>query len=74
MDYTTLINQADLNAAIEREEYNLVSILKPTIKIDGNQWCVLHGENIQDGVCGFGSSPYLAVLDFNKNWGSLLPN
>lgn len=55
-------------AAIEAAEYNLVVTLKPEIKIDGNQWCVLFGENLQDGVAGFGDTPYLAVLAFNKAW------
>jgi len=57
-----------LNTAIETAEFNLVSLLKPRIFIDGNQWCVLYGENLQDGVAGFGSSPIKAVYDFNKAW------
>lgn len=63
-----LIEQAQLNAAIQAEEFNLVALLKPKIFIDGNQWCVLWGENLQDGVAGFGCCPYLAVLDFGKQW------
>jgi hypothetical protein len=43
-------------------------ILKPRIFIDGNMWCVLYGENLQDGVAGFGKSPELACQDFDKNW------
>lgn len=62
------IDQSRHNAAIEAEEYNLVALLKPEIKIDGNMWCVLWGENLQDGIAGFGETPYLAVLDFNKQW------
>lgn len=57
-----------LRSAIEAEEFNLVALLKPQIFIDGNQWCVLYGENLQDGVAGFGDSPILAVYDFNKAW------
>lgn len=38
------------------------------ISIDGNKWCVLYGENLQDGVAGFGDSPGLAMWDFDKNW------
>ncbi len=53
---------------VERLEYNLFSMLKPQLFIDGNQWCVLHGNNIQAGVCGFGSSPHKAILAFNKAW------
>ena len=32
---------------------------------DGNSWCVLYGEDIQSGVCGFGDSPSLAMIAFN---------
>ena len=73
MDYQTLTAQSALNAAVEKEEYLLVSILNPSIQIDGNQWCVLYGTDLQSGVCSFGDSPYLAVLDFNKNWKKALP-
>ena len=27
-------------------------LYKPKIFIDGDQWCCLYGENIQDGVAG----------------------
>jgi hypothetical protein len=67
-DYETLIQQSRHNAAIEAEEMNLVALLRPRVFIDGNKWCVLYGENLQDGVAGFGDSPILAVYDFNKAW------
>jgi len=59
-------HQSRMNVLAQTEEFNLVSILKPKIFIDGNQWCVLYGKNIQDGVCGFGSSPQNAINAFNK--------
>lgn len=34
---------------------------------DGDQWCVLWGANIQEGVCGFGKTPIDAIIDFNYN-------
>lgn len=43
-------------------------LLKPKIYIDGNKWCVLYGDNLQDGLAGFGNSPELAMLDFDKNF------
>lgn len=43
-------------------------LLRPRISIDGNQWCALYGENLQDGVAGFGDSPELAAWDFDKAW------
>jgi hypothetical protein len=43
-------------------------MLKPRLSIDGNQWCALYGDNLQDGVAGFGDSPDKAYWDFDKNW------
>ena len=65
-------HQSVMGRLIESEEYNLFTILKPKIYQDGNQWCVLLGENIMLGICGFGDSPYLAILDFNKSFGKKL--
>jgi len=44
------------------------TIYRPRLFTDGNQWCALYGENIQDGVAGFGDSPEKAVEDFNREW------
>lgn len=33
----------------------------------GNQWCYLYGDNIQEGICGFGSTIYEAAWDFYSN-------
>jgi len=43
-------------------------LYKPALSIDGNKWCALYGDNLQDGVAGFGDSPALAMADFDKNW------
>jgi hypothetical protein len=42
------------------------------ISIDGNQWCILYGENLQDGVAGFGDSPDAASYDFDRAWSTRL--
>lgn len=34
---------------------------------DGNQWCFLYGENIQEGICGFGDTIYMAAWNFYSN-------
>jgi len=52
----------------QESDFSLVSQLKARVFPDGNQWCVLYGDNIQEGVCGFGDTPYLAVVDFNNQW------
>lgn len=44
------------------------AVYRPVLSIDGNQWCALYGDNLQDGVAGFGASPALAMDDFDANW------
>lgn len=43
-------------------------LYRPDLSIDGDMWMALYGKNIQEGHCGFGKSPELAMSDFNKNW------
>lgn len=43
-------------------------LYKPSLFMDGDQWCALYGENLQDGVAGFGDSPEKAMEDFDKEW------
>jgi hypothetical protein len=62
------VGQSRLSAAIEAEEMNLFSMLKPKLYKDGNQWCVLYGDDLKSGIAGFGDTPRLAIYDFNKQW------
>lgn len=66
--FETLQHQEKLNLIVEQEEYNLFAMLKPKLTKDRNQWCVLYGEDLQTGIAGFGDTPYLAILDWNKEW------
>lgn len=51
------------------EEARRPSVLyRPAISLDGNQWCALYGDNLQDGVAGFGESPDAAMRDFDRAW------
>lgn len=43
-------------------------LFRPKIYIDGDQWCALYGENLQDGVAGFGDSPCHAMMAFDAAW------
>ena len=66
-------DRLDWNAANERyaaaQELLRPSIqLRPGLSIDGNQWCALYGENLQDGVAGFGDSPDAAYRAFDTAW------
>lgn len=65
-----------IKAAWQQAAYDITrpSVLwKPRIYIDGNQWCALYGENLQDGVVGFGDSPASAMYDFDNRWHEKLP-
>lgn len=48
------------------------SVFRPKLFLDGDQWCALYGENIQEGVAGFGKSPNDAMLEFDRNWATKL--
>jgi hypothetical protein len=43
-------------------------LFKPTLSVDGNQYCALLGEDLQVGVAGFGDTPDKAMRDFDKIW------
>ena len=48
-------------------------LIKPRLFIDGDQWCALYGENLQDGVAGFGDTPDKAMRDFDLQWTAQKP-
>ena len=53
---------------VEHERARPFILLRPKVFPDGNQWCVLYGENLQDGVCAFGNTPAEAALKFDIEW------
>lgn len=62
---------ADTIAKYEQKEHSMSAEevlaragLKPYK--DGNQWCILAGDNIQDGICGFGDTIDDALYEFLK--------
>lgn len=59
-------------AAAGQEQQRPSVLMRPAISIDGNQWCALYGDNLQDGVAGFGDSPDQAMREFDKAWGEKL--
>ena len=65
MSDTAYWNQIYANALAESEpSYRY----RPRLSIDGDQWCALYGDNLQDGVAGFGDSPGAAYWDFDRAW------
>lgn len=52
-----------------REQSSRPSVLyRPRLTMDGSQWCAVYGEDLQNSIAGFGSSPAEAMTDFDKNW------
>ena len=58
----------ELEILNERENINLVSQLGLKPAKDGDKWFFLWGEDLQNGVTGFGDTVHDAVLNFNKNY------
>jgi hypothetical protein len=59
---------ADEHAQTAREARRPFVLLKPKLYPDGNAWCALYGENIQEGVAGFGETPEKAAQAFDLAW------
>lgn len=40
-------------------------MFQPKLSRDGDLWCVLLGDNLQEGLCAFGVSPEVAFRNFD---------
>lgn len=49
------------------------AVYRPQLSLDGNQWCALYGDNIQEGIAGFGDTPELAMRQFDEEWLKAIP-
>ena len=45
-------------------------LYRPALFPDGDKWCALLGENLMEGVAGFGDTPADAMWAFDKAWSS----
>ena len=43
-------------------------LYRPRLFMDGDMYCALLGENLQEGCAGFGKTPAEAMSDFDKAW------
>jgi hypothetical protein len=43
-------------------------LFRPDLRLDGDQWSALLGENLMEGVCGWGATPDEAMRDFDRAW------
>lgn len=73
MEHSLLSNEQQLNLSMDmklicEQQMRPSTIYKPKVFPDGDAWCALYGENIQEGVAGFGKSPALAMQDFDDIW------
>lgn len=69
VDISHYVQQISSTIQMVAGEYERPStVYRPTLKPDGNEWCALYGDNLQEGVAGFGSSPALAMRDFDRAW------
>ena len=59
---------AKYHAQAGRDASRPFILLRPRIFPDGNAWCALYGDNIQEGVCGFGDTPNAASIAFDIAW------
>ena len=66
--YETIRHDEEMYALRLKSDYMLFSLLQPKVYPDGNMWCVLYGENIQEGIAGFGNTIYEAIMDFNAQF------
>jgi hypothetical protein len=63
--FDVLEHQERMNTLIDQRDFNLFSILKPKFGIDGDQYYVLFGADLQSGVAGFGDTLFAAIINFN---------
>ena len=43
-------------------------IFRPALGRDGSQWRALYGDNLMEGIAGFGDTPDAAMRDFDKQF------
>ncbi len=42
--------------------------MRPRVFPDGTQWCAIYGDDLMNGVAGFGTTPADACAAFDKAW------
>lgn len=52
---------------IAAQEMQRPSVLyRPSLSLDGAMWCALYGDDLMDGVAGFGETPAAAMTAFDQ--------
>ncbi|MCK9477262.1 MAG: hypothetical protein M0R46_15200 [Candidatus Muirbacterium halophilum] len=52
-------------------QLRIISALKCRVFKYGDMYCCLYGGDLQEGIAGFGKTPYQAIIEFNKEFGIL---
>ena len=60
---STLVTEL-IDIAVERRVMQVIEMIKPSLSKDGDQFCYLLGENLQDGIAGFGDTVGQAMQNF----------
>lgn len=68
LDLIDYLQQEQSKESIAKEAVQLVFEEKLTPFKDGNQWSFLLGNNIQEGICGFGDTILDAAIAFYKDY------
>ena len=66
--YQSIQHQEQLNLILGQQEMILVKTFSLVPFKDGDMWCVLLGKNLQEGIAGFGETPFKAIIDFNNSF------
>lgn len=53
---------------IEAAEMRFMTACGANVFKDGDKWCCLSGDNLQEGIAGFGDTPLGAVIEHNVFW------
>ena len=61
-------NAAEMAFQAEANRVRPCVVWRPKLLSDGDQWCALFGENLQEGVAGFGDTPEAAMVAFDLAW------
>jgi hypothetical protein len=63
-----IMSQLVALAAVSRQAFGVARHGYLNLSLDGNQWCVLFGSNLHDGVAGFGNTFNEAVAAFQAQF------
>jgi hypothetical protein len=58
------LEAAGMNGTAAYRRMLWATVLNLVPKKDGDKWCVLYGENLQEGIAGFGATPDEAIRAF----------